>query len=780
MLLTFSTKAETLVSISDHLKSGHVLPLEIVCVDDFQANREVCLDKLCSLPWATGTVIVRSSASDEVGEGGSLAGHFSSVPDVTGRNAISDAIEEVILSYGDNSAGQQMFIQPMLANVAFSGVAFTRDPNTSGDYLVINYDDQTSSTSSVTSGMGQNLSTYYRHRLAKDSPPTNLVPIIAMARELEDRFGGVALDIEFAVDAVGEIYLFQVRPLMAAMAENDSIEPQVSADILTNISDHIRQSNSPHPYLLGDRVVYGIMPDWNPAEIIGIRPRQLASTLYRDLITDSTWAYQRGNYGYRNLRGFPLMINFGGLPYIDTRVSFNSFIPQDIDNDLGQRLVNYYTDRLVKEPQLHDKIEFDIVFSCYTLDTQERLAPLLDHGFSKLDVDTLRNSLRELTNRIIDGEVGYWRKDLDKIHVLEERRQKILSSNLGKASRIYWLLEDCRRYGTLPFAGLARAGFIAMDLLRSLVNIGVIDDEEYNCFMASLDTVSSRLTRDVKELSREVFLADYGHLRPGTYDILSPRYDEAPDQYFDWSNQNNREHTTSTPFRLTLAQMDRIEALLAEHGLVHDVSGLFKFIRGGIEGREYAKFVFTRSLSDVLSLFGNLGEDYGFSTEDCSYADIRIIKEMLTNSHSAKDILARSIENGRERHKTAQYLSLPPLITRPEDAWSFFHPPQHPNFITQKSTSGPVVSVTEPDISKKLAGAILMIENADPGFDWIFSHPIAGFITKYGGANSHMAIRAAELRIPAIVGTGEMMYADCSRSTELHIDCSNRQIQFIR
>jgi len=73
-----------------------------------------------------------------------------------------------------------------------------------------------------------------------------------------------------------------------------------------------------------------------------------------------------------------------------------------------------------------------------------------------------------------------------------------------------------------------------------------------------------------------------------------------------------------------------------------------------------------------------------------------------------------------------------------------------------------------------------MIENADPGFDWIFSHPIAGFITKYGGANSHMAIRAAELRIPAIVGTGEMMYADCSRSTELHIDCSNRQIQFIR
>ena len=26
-------------------------------------------------------------------------------------------------------------------------------------------------------------------------------------------------------------------------------------------------------------------------------------------------------------------------------------------------------------------------------------------------------------------------------------------------TKVYWLLEDCRRYGTLPFAGLARAGF---------------------------------------------------------------------------------------------------------------------------------------------------------------------------------------------------------------------------------------------------------------------------------------------------------------------------------
>ena len=31
------------------------------------------------------------------------------------------------------------------------------------------------------------------------------------------------------------------------------------------------------------------MPDWNPAEIIGIKPKPLALSLYRELITDHIW-----------------------------------------------------------------------------------------------------------------------------------------------------------------------------------------------------------------------------------------------------------------------------------------------------------------------------------------------------------------------------------------------------------------------------------------------------------------------------------------------------------
>ena len=57
-----------------------------------------------------------------------------------------------------------------------------------------------------------------------------------------------------------------------------------------------------------------------------------------------------------------------------------------------------------------------------------------------------------------------------------------------------------------------------------------------------------------------------------------------------------------------------------------------------------------------------------------------------------------------------------------------------------------------------LAGSIVVIEQADPGFDWIFSKGIAGLITLYGGANSHIIIRSAEFGITAAIGVGANLY----------------------
>jgi phosphoenolpyruvate-protein kinase (PTS system EI component) len=83
-------------------------------------------------------------------------------------------------------------------------------------------------------------------------------------------------------------------------------------------------------------------------------------------------------------------------------------------------------------------------------------------------------------------------------------------------------------------------------------------------------------------------------------------------------------------------------------------------------------------------------------------------------------------------------------------------------------------------VDQQIAGTIVLIENADPGFDWIFSHEIAALVTKYGGANSHMAIRCAEFGIPAAIGCGEAIFSRLSAAGLARLDCAARRIEVIR
>ena len=769
------TKAETLDSLAPRLQHARILPQVRFSVAEWQANRSEILSRLAATPWGRETLIVRSSAISEDGATQSAAGQYQSVLDVRHDLDLLTAVQKVIASFEDGDARNQVFIQPMLSSVSMAGVAFTRDPNGGGSYFVINYDDSSGRTDLVTSGASGELKTFYSLKYRPDAASPNLVRIIKLLAELEILLGSDALDIEFAIDQQGELYLLQVRPLVINVQT-----PAVHADEFRSAVDQIACKigllSRPHPYLHGSRAVFGVMPDWNPAEIIGLRPKTLALSLYQELITDSIWAYQRDNYGYKNLRSFPLMVSFHGLPYIDVRVSFNSFVPSDVEGDLADRLVNYYLNRLVAQPNLHDKVEFEIIFSCHTFDLAERMAVLEQHGFSKDEISSLSESLRRLTKRIIHGETGLWRRDREKIDILAKRLDTIRGAEIDKISRIYWLIEDCKRYGTLPFAGLARAGFIAVQLLRSLVTTGVLDESEYAAFLANLETVGSRIGRDFASLSKSEFLERYGHLRPGTYDILSPRYDEAPDLYFDWTAPRKLE-SAAPRFALSVSQLRQIERLLREHQLDHDVLGLIDFIKAGIEGREFAKFIFTRSLSDTLVLIRQLGEDHGIPAEDCAFLDFEAIRELYHASGAVAARLQDSIRENKRRYALTQSLILPPLITAPDEVYEFHLPPTQPNYITQKCITTSIANIFDPPES--FANKILFIPSADPGFDWIFTRGISGFVTQFGGVNSHMAIRAGELGVPAVIGAGEALFQRWRAAKKIHLDCGGRQVQII-
>lgn len=778
-MVKLGTKAETLERLYNKLSSVNILPLVYFTVKQWKEEKENIWIKVSqNLPG--NEFIVRSSALNEDTADVSHAGKFESVGHVSGKENFFNAVGRVISSFDDNNPGNQVLVQPMLKDVKICGVAFTTDPNTLGNYYVINY-DVSGSTSSITSGtseaMGSNRLLYVFKGKENISLEDGMYKVCQALFGLEKLFCQNSLDVEFAINSSGKLFILQVRTLCIKERVTDYGKQKQE---LERIETKIKDSQHPKPFLCGQKTIYGVMPDWNPAEIIGIRPKPLALSLYREMVTDNIWAYQRDNYGYRNLRGFPLMVSFCGLPYIDIRVSFNSFIPASLDEKISEKLVDYYIDRLVDNPSKHDKVEFDIVFSCYTLDLSERIKVLLEYGFTDSEIQKITDALRDVTNGIIDYKSGLWCQDYAKIHILEKRYEVVMGSDMPNIEKIYWLIEDCKRYGTLPFAGLARAAFIAVQMLQSMVNIGILSSKEYQEFMNDVNTVSSNMSTDFNNLSKEDFLEKYGHLRPGTYDINSPRYDEEPDMYFEWDKENSDEGTGKGFFRLTLNQLGRLENVLKKNGLNNNVLELMDFIKSVIEGREYGKFIFTRNLSKAIQIAGKLGKTYGIPREDFAYIHIHTILDMYTFPKDMEDVFRTAVKNGKKDYNITRTMILPPVILESSDIWCFYCPDTEPNYITLGNVRGETAVMENVQQDCSIEGKILLISSADPGYDWIFAHGIKGFITMYGGANSHMAIRAGELGIPAVIGVGEKKFMEYKTAAVMEINCLGKTVKVIR
>jgi len=779
------TKAETLANLSPMVTRSVIGDVHRFTVGRWLASRDEVLARL-RRRFPRGRLAVRSSTTAEDGWTASGAGRYRSVLDVDAADeaALADAVAAVIASYGDERPTHQVLVQPMLEDARLSGVLTTRTLNHGAPYYTINFDADARSTDGVTSGMGRYLRTLVVSRGSGGLPasaPPELAGVLDAARELEELVGHDALDIEFAVTADGIVHVLQVRPIAVPHGYRWLSDDEITAAIEA-ACDEFRRRRHPPPHLLGRRAIYGIMPDWNPAEIIGPKPRRLALSLYRTLVTDEVWATQRAEYGYRDVRPAPLVMTFAGHPYVDVRASLNSFVPAALPDDLAARLVEHYLDRLRANVQFHDKIEFDVAFTCYTPDfaarARERLAPA---GFSEPDVRVLGDALRAITRAAMLRPPN----DLATIERLGRRFGRIMAAGRPPLERARLLLDDCRRLGTLPFAHLARGGFVATTLLRSLQATGALAADETDAFFNSLRTVVSDITRDGRrvaagDMTWDRFVDTYGHLRPGTYEITSPSYGEDPERYLrpmvapGGSGQRER----SGPCWSEAARR-RVAQALAGAGLTSDVDAFETFLRQATEGREYAKFVFTRNLNAALLAFVEFGRAAELSADDLSHLGV---DDLLRGSYEtpmgdAAADLRRRVDQAMVLHRISQVIELPPLVVEENDFRTFELPPSHPNFVTRHRVTAP--AVVAGDDAAALAGRIVLIPQADPGFDWLFGHKIAGLVTMYGGANSHMTIRSAELDLPAAVGVGEVLYKRLAGAAVIDLDCGGRQIRVV-
>lgn len=698
---------------------------------------------------------------------------------------------------------------------------FSRHLEKGTPYILINYDDQSSRTDTITSGSAADSKSLIIYKNGNPNlKDRRLAQIVNAVRELEEITGLESLDIEFAVTQSGELYILQVRPITL----HKSVPP--AQDIgrhIGQIKDQVRARMQPYPFVYGQTTVLADMPDWNPAEMIGTRPNPLALSLYQYLITDAAWRDARAQIGYHNPVPEKLLFCLGGHPYIDARNSFNNLTPARLTTELNHKLIDHYIRRLKQHPYFHDKVEFEIVLTCYSPDFEVHAQRLYDDGFSESEVKELRGALQKMTNNILSGSVCPIDELLAQTESLNPRRQELLSRDYGKdeiPTLIGLLLDDCITNGTEPFSILARYGFIAASMMRGLVYRGVISEEDKNAFMNSIDTVAGDMVSDMDkvlsgEKSVEDFLSVYGHLRPGSYDILSYSYDEKPEYYFPGGGEegNHREHRVGTEDtgevteRLRDGETERrsdgvteseehsgsnvstfsdeklraIDQLLNEDGFDINAEQLLEFVLKATAGREYAKFQFTKNLNAVLKLAAEYGSAHGFSREDMCYMFIEDILRMQKTSIPKNNTiyLKQKIQEGKDWYETANLVETPQIITSPEDLDVIEYNEAKPNFVTSNIITGTVSFLKGDPGQVDLEDKIVLIEGADPGYDWIFMHPIKGLITKYGGAASHMTIRCAEFNLPAAIGCGEELFSKLENAETVELNCVNEQIRVL-
>ncbi len=792
MTYKISSKADVLKSLYGRLKFSKIEKMKIVTGEEILDDPYKIADEIYRA-FAGQMIVVRSSSSNEDGMNTSNAGHYESILGVDSQNteSVVDALRNVLGSYTcdiKDVSNEQVLVQKQVDDISYSGVIFSRELKKNGPYYAITYDED--STDAVTSGRGGK-NVYVLRNAEISELPKHWGALISAMRELETIFPDYPLDVEFAIDAQNLVTVFQVRPLAASIKAEKS---RVSDEDIFEMADEAAREYGRIGDMLGEKnTILSDMAFWNPAEMIGENPHPLDYSLYREIITSSAWNQGLSYIGYKEVDG-DLMYKLGNKPYISLKKSFLGLMPDDVDARIEKKLLGYYNRKLTADPTAHDKIEFEIAFSEYDFATEDKLQELKGEGFTREEIADLSDSLFNLTNNAICNFGRNRMKDLRALNGLRVHRENTRSNWLMADNDVITLLqyfvqliESIKHYGTPKFARQARLAFISKAISRSLVYRGVFTDKEIDDFMMSIYTVASEYDSDFQDLvdgqiTRVTFDEKYGHLRSGTYDITCDTYAHREFDLSKGSAAARKQRQTIEQLKHTSLDMVKMMDALEDIGFYVNLKEFVDFLRDSMEEREYFKFEFTKTLSLAMDILIDIGDKLGISKEDMAYLEVPDIQLAVRSSAGEiKEKWLRIIDRNRWMFERNSMLILPDVVYNPGglkciEVWE-----ARPNFITSECVTGDVILLEnyENEDHEDIADVrdkIVVLPKADPGYDWIFAKGIKGFITKYGGAASHMAIRCAEFKIPAAIGCGDCIYSFVERQVRVTLDCANGKI----
>ena len=659
----FTSKSNVLKFLQNQLRNSKIEKLYTFEVQDWKINKNKIIKRSSQYFANSNKIIVRSSAMGEDSLESSKAGSFESVLDVNpkSKKVLNNAINLVLNSYEKKqnyNQKNQILIQNQSTKIVQSGVIFSRLRNGS-PYYIINFEEGPS-TVGVTQGKVNNLVKIFR-KTNFEKIPKKWKKLLKSIQEIEKITSNTYLDIEFGITNLNKIIIFQVRPLISE--NNSNLDNKIEKELKKNQIKYKKyiQNNSKK------KIIFSDMADWNPSEIIGSNPNILDYSLYDFLIMNKSWYLGRKEIEYQIPSNPNLMVKFGNKPYVNTLSSFISLTPNKLPKKITAKLLKYYNQELVSNPHLHDKIEFDIVLTCFDLTFDKKLKKMIELKFTKNEIKKIRNVFVSFTNQIINNFVEVSKNSKLKIEIMSKNRNKInneiKNNNYGiskKIEMIELLLNDCKKLGAVEFSKMARMGFISTIILKSMVKTNNISQNMEDSILNSIESPLSQFQQDLisyynKKMSKIKFLSKYGHLRPGTYDITQLRYDQ-DSKFLEQMQLESNVNTIKT-------SSNKINKILEKNGINTTSIDFIDFVKQSLEYREEFKFQFTKNLSDILELINEIGSEFNLTRNEIANLDIKtIIKSKNINKKIVKEKWNKKIRLNKKQNKINNYLILPPLI----------------------------------------------------------------------------------------------------------------------
>ncbi|UXI67827.1 PEP-utilizing enzyme [Tahibacter amnicola] len=744
--ITWSGKGRTLLQLAPRLRASRVPPSLCVGWQTWREHRSATIARIAR-HFGRGALAIRSSSAAEDLASASQAGRYTSRLGVCAgdASALGAAIDAVFGSYDSRSTNDEVLIQPLVTS-RLAAVVASHAIEDGASYYVFSLVEGPR-TDSVTRG-DVPVRTVYLAREAPTADDPDIARLHAAIGELERLCPAGPIEAEMVIDG-DAVVLLQVRPVIAPPLP----DPTAARRRRRQLNLARKSLCEPDPHCLGERRVLALMPDWNPAELLGAHPRPLALGLFGELIGRSAWRSARAAFGYRMLADTPLLLPFGGRPYVDVRASANSLLPASIDTVTAAALVDAWQERLLRRPELHDKYEFTVAQTCvdfqFDADHAIRYAGLL--GRERLA--RYRAALATVSARCVDA-TALQHSD----HRFAQLRRAVSAPEMHPLA----LIRAATALGALPFASVARQAFVFEALMRSAVARGALSESRLLMLQQSCATA----TRDFLTAGRDEQMAQFGFLRAGTFEITTPPLAElgveAPAAGLH----------QAPPFELTGNEAGALQKLLREAGYHLSAGELIKRYQQARQGRERGKYALSHAVSVLLEAIVRAGARIGLDRESLSW----LTPHAFAHALAGVDCTAQ-ITHAREQHRVDALLRLPPVLDPTRSLDSVTVDAGAPSFVGNGRGTGRVVRVAASASPASIPSrAVLAIESADPGFDWIFSRAPAALITAFGGPNSHMAIRCAELGVPAVLGLGLERWRRLATTRHLCVDAATQSL----